>query len=354
METTAQYGECRALTIMVGAVTGRRAFVRVLAGFGLLAAFPLVGCGEPLLSGPAGALAPRVGYLQLGSPETRRDEVEAFEAALTNLLETEGVRPVFETRYADSAEQLQSSARELVALSVSVIVAFGTDAVAATTQASSGVIPVVMASSSDPVGSKFVASLESPGGNITGLTSSAPLLTGKRLQLLRDAVPTTARIAFLRSDSGGDDGEETEFLHASRRLGLDSLVMRVIEPSDLPSAFADIKDRQGEAVLTAASAFVSSNRSQIAALSRQYKLPAMYAQRELVVDAHGLMAYGPDYVDMYRRAAVYVYKILNGASPRNLPVEKPPRFKFTVNRQAVIDLGLTLPRSLLVQTDEVI
>jgi putative ABC transport system substrate-binding protein len=311
-----------------------------MAGLALsAAASPLAGCRtrDSLV----------VGYLDRGSPGDRQVELEAFKAELAELMRDEEVGYTVEPRFGGD---LKPHAEGLAAMKAAVIVAFGTDATAAVADCAT---PVVMASSSDPLGSGFAASLERPGGCITGLTSLAPQLTGRRLQLLREAFPRVTRAGFLRSDSPGDDQEEAEFRGAASRLGILPLVESAGR-MPVEVAISRLAGRGAEALLAAASAFISSNRRIVVQAVGSHNLPAMYGQRELVADAGGLMAYGPDYVDMYRRAAGYVYKILKGASPALLPIETPRRFSLVVSRSAVQQLGLTLSRGLLAQVDEVL
>ena len=270
----------------------------------------------------------------------------------------EGQTIALDYRYAGgTAERLNDLARDLAGLKLEAIVAFGTQAIKAVRKATEGSpTPIIMASSSDPVWSKFVASLAAPGGQITGLTSHAPQLTGKRLQLLREAFPHVSRVGYLwDSQNSGDQEERVQIGAAAERLGVQLI------PLDLQgtrqsfrAVFAQAVEERAEALITFASGIINNNPEPIVSFAAEHALPAMYAQREFVTEHRGLMAYGPSYPDMYRRAAVYVDKILKGAKPAQLPVEKARRFKLVVGRQTAQALQFAIPRSLLVQVDEVV
>ena len=211
------------------------------------------------------------------------------------------------------------------------------------------------APSSDPVGTGFVASLARPGGNVTGLSAISPELSGKRLELLREVVPGLSRVAFLwNPDVRGNlfDYKETEGAARSLRLELQSV--EVSRPEDFDRAFAAVTNQRAQAlVLPAGNVVGFANRGRIASFAQKNRLPSMYAQREYV-DAGGLMSYGPSGSDTFRRAAIYVDKILKGAKPADLPVEQPTKFELVINLKTAKTLGLTIPQSVIRRADEVI
>jgi putative ABC transport system substrate-binding protein len=241
-----------------------------------------------------------------------------------------------------------------VGLKVDVIVA-ATDPGIAAVKRETQTIPIVMAASSDPVGTGFVASLARPGGNVTGLSNISPELSGKRLELLREVVPGLSRVAFLwNPDVRGAlfDYKETEVAARSLRLQLQSV--EVSRAEDFGRAFSAITKERAQALITPAGNPVGfANRGQIASFAQKNQLPSMYAQREYV-DAGGLMSYGSNSAERWRRAATYVDKILKGAKPADLPVEQPTKFELVINLKTAKALGITIPNSVLVRADKVI
>jgi putative tryptophan/tyrosine transport system substrate-binding protein len=297
----------------------------------------------------------RIGYLSPSTPTLAARLFEEFRQGLRELGYVEGKTLVLEVRYGEARiERLPALARELVGLKVDVIVA-GTDAAIAAVKRETQTIPIVMTTSNDPVGTGFVASLARPGGNITGLSAISPELSGKRLGLLRDAVPGLSRVAFLwNPDVRGNvlDYKETEGAARSQRLELQSI--EVSRAEDLDRAFSAITNQRAQAlVLPAGNPVAFANRGQIASFAQRNRLPSIYGQREFV-DAGGLMAYGPIASDMYRRAAIYVDKILKGAKPADLPIEQPTKFELVINLKTAKALGLTVPQSLLLRAEQVI
>jgi len=322
----------------------------------LLAAFFLAvaAAGLPVDAQQAPKIA-RIGYPGPGSPATAAPLLEAFRQGLRELGYVEGKTFVLEVRYAGGRfERLPEFARELVALKVDVIVA-SSDLVIAAVKRETRTIPIVMTTSNDPVGTGFVASLARPGGNITGLSVISPELSGKRLALLREAVPGLSRVAFLwNPDVRGNilDYKEMEGAARSQRLELQSI--EVSRAEDLDRAFSAVTNQRALAlVLPVGNPVAFANRSQIASFALRNRLPSMYGQREFVDDG-GLMAYGPIASDMVRRAAVYVDKLLQGAKPADLPVEQPTKFELVINLKTAKALGLTLPQSLLRRADQVL
>jgi putative ABC transport system substrate-binding protein len=297
----------------------------------------------------------RIGFLFVGNPAAAAHFLEAFRQGLRELGYVEGKTFVLEVRYSEGRfERLPELARELVGLKVDVIVTPNDVAIAAVKRETQ-TIPIVMATSTDPVGTGFVASLARPGGNVTGLSSISPELSGKRLELLREVVPGLSRVAFLwNPDVRGAllDYKETEGAARSLRLQLQSV--EVPRAEDLDRAFSAITNQRAQAlVLPAGNPVAFANAGQIASFAQRNRLPSIYAQMEYV-DAGGLMSYGPSTPEMYRRAAIYVDKILKGAKPADLPVEQPTRFELVINLKTAKALGITIPQSILARADKVI
>ena len=297
----------------------------------------------------------KIGYLAPSTPASVAHLVEAFRQGLRELGYVEGKTVVLEARYAEArVERLPELARELVGLKVDVIVA-STDAVIAAVKRETRTIPIVMAPSSDPVGSGFVASLARPGGNVTGLSAISPELSGKRLELLREVVPGLSRVAFLwNPDVRGNLFEYKETEGAARSLRLELQSVEVSRAEDLDRAFSAITNQRAQAlVLPAGNLIGFSNLGRITSFAQRNRLPTIFSQREYV-DAGGLMSYGPSSSGMFRRAAVYVDKILKGAKPADLPVEQPTQFELVISLKTAKALGLTIPQSLLQRADEVV
>jgi len=218
-------------------------------------------------------------------------------------------------------------------------------------------LPVVFASASDPVGSGLVTSLARPGGNVTGLSNVAPELVGKGLELLKQAAPGISRVAALWERGGVDERAERQTLMegevAGRALGVHFHSVEVRQPADFDRAFSDMARARAEALTVFPSLMFFNERKQLAGRAAKNRLPAVYPSREFV-DAGGLMSYGPNRADLFRRAATYVDKILKGAKPADLPVEQPTKFELVINVKAAKALGLTIPPSVLARADEVI
>jgi putative ABC transport system substrate-binding protein len=302
---------------------------------------------------PAGEVY-RIGILIVGTVATFGNLVEAFRQGLRDLGYVEGQNLLIEYRWGEGkAERLPGLAAELVDLKVDLIAVAGTQAVQAAKQATT-TIPIVMPGSSDPVGTGLVASLARPGGNITGLTSIAPELSGKRLELLKEAVPGLSRVAVLWH--GGHEGallsmQETEA--AGRSLGVPLQSLEVRDPLDFERAFAAATRGGAEALLVLSSAFFAAEGRRIVELVTKSRLSSMSWRREFV-EAGGLISYGPSLPDLFRRAATYVDKIFKGAKPADLPVEQPMKFELVINLKTAQALGLTIPPTLLFQADAVI
>ncbi|MGH7950056.1 MAG: ABC transporter substrate-binding protein [Candidatus Binataceae bacterium] len=308
----------------------------------------------PLDAQPA-PMIPKIGLLTPSSPAGSGHLVEAFRQGFRELGYVEGKTFVLEARYGDGrSERLTELARELVRLKPNVIVT-STDLATAAVRRQSRTIPIVMALSTDPVGTGFVASLARPGGNVTGLSNITAELGGKRLELLTEAVPGLSRVAFLwNPDVRGAvlDYKETEARARSLRLALHSLEISTAE--DLDRAFATLTGERVQAfVVAAANIVMFARRAAIARFAQSNRLASMYAAKEYV-DAGGLMSYGASVSDMFRRSALYVDKILKGANPGDLPVEQPTKFELVINLKTAKALGLTIPQSLLLRADQVI
>jgi putative tryptophan/tyrosine transport system substrate-binding protein len=323
----------------------RRAFV---TGLGAVLAAPLAAEAQQAPK------APRIGVLHPGAPAAASQLVAAFKQGLREHGYVEGQNIVVERRFAEArAERLSDIAAELVRLKVDVIVTASDVGIAAVKQQTE-TIPIVMANSTDPVGTGFVASLARPGGNVTGLSNISPELSAKRLELLKEAVPGLSRVAIMWSpDVRGAvlDYKETENAARSLRLQLQSA--EVSRADDFSRAFSALTIRRAEALIVAGSPLTYINRGQIASLAQKNRLPSMSTQREFAY-AGGLITYGPNLAEQWRRAATYVDKILKGAKPGDLPVEQPTKFELVINLKTAKALGLTIPPSLLRRADQVI
>ena len=259
--------------------------------------------------------------------------MEVFRQELSKLGWIEGKNITIEYRFAEQKpERLPELAADLVRLKVDLIVVSGTPAALAAKSATT-TIPIVMASAGDPVGAGLVASLARPGGNVTGFSSLAPELNTKRLEILKDAVPKLARVGLLRSAGAsiGQDLQLKELRPAALALKLKlEEIETQLDAKGLESAFQTAKQKQVNAIMTTATRPFFAERKRIVELAGKYRLPAIYFQKEFV-DEGGLMSYGADYDDLYRRAAVYVDKILKGAKPADLPVQQATKFEFVIN-----------------------
>jgi len=297
---------------------------------------------------------PRIGFLAGVFPASISARVEAFRQGLRELGYVEGKSIVIEYRWAEGKfERLPDLAAELVRLKVDVIVTAGPQATRPAKDATT-TIPIVMAFDNDPVGSGFVASLARPGGNVTGLSTLAPEISGKQLELLKETVPKLSRVAvFGTSTNPGTAQSLGELEAAAKAFGVKLQYLDVLSPKDIETAFkAASKGRAGGA-LVLTSAVATTQRAQIIELAAKNRLPAIYDRAEFVEDG-GLMTYSVSSTDLFRRAAAYVDKILKGWNPAELPVEQPLRFDFIVNLKAAKQIGLTIPPNVLVRANKVI
>jgi putative ABC transport system substrate-binding protein len=328
---------------MIGEPTRRRAFV---AFFGGAAAFPLAARGQP------GGRLPIIGFLGATTPAAQSQWTAAFVQRLRELGWTEGRTIAIEYRWAEGRnERATEIAAEFVRLKVDAIVTGGTASVAA--KQATSVIPIVFTAAGDPVGIGLVASLARPGGNVTGLSNQQNDLAGKRLELLREVVPGLRRLAILVNIGNPVTALEMEEVQAAARtLGLDATTLEIRRAEDIAPAFEAIKGR-ADALFVCSDPLTNTNRIRINTLALTARLPTTHGLREYV-DAGGLMSYGPNFPDLYRRAADYVDKILRGTKPADIPVEQPTRFDLVVNLTTAKALGLTIPETFLVRADEVI
>jgi ABC-type uncharacterized transport system substrate-binding protein len=320
-----------------------------------------------LLSSLVGALAAplaawaqpkvfRIGLLGSSSPTAPEASRiwEGFFQGLRELGYVEGQNILIEGRfYGDRTERLPALAVELVRLKVDVIVAQGPPAPEAAQRATS-TIPIVMTVHQDPVGSGLVASLARPGSNVTGLSVLSTELVGKRLQLLKEAVPGLFRVAVLRDPTHPNATLQLrEAEVAARSLKVQLQVLEARAPGDFAGAFAAMTNGRAGGLITLGGLMFFVERTRIVELAAQSRLPAVYGAKENA-EAGGLMAYGPNLRESYRRAATYVDKILKGAKPAELPVERPTKFELVINMKTAKALGLTIPQSVLERADQVI
>jgi ABC-type uncharacterized transport system substrate-binding protein len=322
----------------------RRKFITLLGG--AAAAWPVAARAQQ-----AGKL-PTIGFLGTSTPADLNQRTAAFAQRLRELGWIEGRTVAIEYRWAEGRDgRIAEIAADLVRLKVAVIVTVGS-AVPALKQATS-VIPIVFAISGDPVGMGLVASLAQPGGNITGLSSQSTDLAGKRVEILREVVPGLRRLAIMANVSypvAAQDMREAEAV--TRMLGLEAVTSEIQRGEDIAPSLEALRGR-ADALLVCGDPLVVANRIRINILALGARLPAMYSSREYV-EGGGLMSYGPNTADLFRRAAEYVDKILRGAKPGDIPVEQPTKFELTLHLTTAKVLGLTVPTSLLARADEVI
>jgi putative ABC transport system substrate-binding protein len=328
----------------------RRQFLH--ANLALAGASLLFGCGGTVPRLRQETKVPRLGYLALGGRGPGR---EAFLQGLRELGYVEGQTVHVEWRSAEGrAERVPELASELVQLGVNLIVTGG-DQQTRAARAATGTIPIVMAVSGDPVGAGHVDSLARPGGNVTGLTILSPELSPKRLGLLKELVPNLSRVAVLWN--AADQVKSLDFKETQATAGFLGIQVQSLEvrtADDLERAFEDAGRLRPQGLITLADPLLNNHAARIVDFAAQRQLPAMYETREWYLDAGGLMAYGPSLGDLFRRAATYVDRILKGAKPADLPVERPTKFDFVINLKTAQALGLIIPPSVLAQATEVI
>jgi putative tryptophan/tyrosine transport system substrate-binding protein len=297
---------------------------------------------------------PRIGYLAVASASTIPARTEAFRQGLRELGYVEGKNIVIEYRSAEGKpDRLPAVAAELARLKVDVIVTTGPSVTRAAKEATS-TIPIVMTNDNDPVGNRFVASLARPGGNITGLATLSPELSGKRLELLKETVPRLSRVAVLGTSTVPGYAQalrETELAARAFKVKLQNL--DVLDPKDIETAFRAASKEHADAVLVLTGLIFNNQRTQVVDLAVKNRLPAIYINTVFVEDG-GLMSYGVSQNDLARRAAKYVDKILKGAKPADLPVEQPKNFEFIINLKAAKQIARTIPPNVLARADRVI
>ena len=294
---------------------------------------------------------PKIGFLVVPSRSFFADRIKSFRQGLHSLGYVEGKNIMIEYRYAEgNLDRLPVLAKELVGVKVDVIVTTSFPSVLAAKSATR-TIPIVFAGVGDPVASGIVDSLARPGGNATGLSILGPELGGKRLELLKEAVPGITRVAFLWNSGSGESVKATETAAHALALQLKSLGVR--DSEDFEKAFDAALRERVQSVLTSPGPIINTHRTRIVEFATKNRLPAMYATPEFV-EAGGLMSYALSYTDLFRRAATYVDKILKGAKPADLPVEQPMKFELIINLKAAKQIGLTIPPNVLARADKVI
>jgi putative ABC transport system substrate-binding protein len=323
----------------------RRREVIALFG-GATLAWPLAARGQP-------TKLPTIGYLGGGTPATESQRIAAFSQQLRELGWIEGHNLAIEYRWTEGRiDRVAEIAAEFVQLKVDVIITIGTPAALAAKRATS-VIPIVFTTVADPIGAGLVVSLSKPAGNVTGLSIQQTDIAGKRLELLREVVPGLDRLAILANvGNPANVLELAEVQTAARTLGVQVATLEIRRAEDIGPAFAALKDRP-EALYVAGDPLLNTNRIRVNILAMGARLPTMHASRDYV-EAGGLMSYGPNFPDLFRRAAGYVDKILRGTKPGDIPVEQPTKFDLAINLTTAQALGLKIPEAFLSRADEVI
>ena len=295
---------------------------------------------------------PRIGFLGSGSSTSMSSRTDSFRQGLRELGYVEGKNIKIDYRYAEGkTDQFAVLAAELIRLKPDVLVTSGSPGIRALMKATNKT-PIVMAAIGDAVGSGFVKSLAQPGGNVTGLSFLDPDISTKRLEILKAVLPRLARVAVLRYRTSGNQSLEAT-LAAAQPLKLKVQVFEVQGPNEFGGAFTAAKKGGAEAINVMASAILFAYRKELVDLTTKHRLPGMYENKEFV-EIGGLMSYGANLDDLFRRAAVFVDKILKGAKPADLPVEQPIKFEFIVNLKTAKQIGLTIPPNVLVRADRVI
>jgi ABC-type uncharacterized transport system substrate-binding protein len=300
------------------------------------------------------AKTPRIGYLTGSSISVITDRTEAFRQGLRELGYVDGKNMVIDWKSAEGkVDRLPTLAVELVRLKADIIITGGPTSNRAAKDATS-TIPVVMAYDNDPVGNGFVASLARPGGNITGLSTLAPEISGKQLELLKEIVPRLSRVAVLgTSTNPGNTQSLRETERAAEAFGIKLQFLDILSPKDIQTAFQDARKGRADAVLVLAGSILNSHRTQVVELGVKSRLPTIYPYPEYLEDG-GLITYSVNFTDLFRRAATYVDKILKGARPADLPVEQPTKFELVINLKTAKQIGLTIPPNVLARADRVI
>jgi putative tryptophan/tyrosine transport system substrate-binding protein len=322
----------------------RREFITFLGS--VAAAWPLAASAQSKI--------PRIGFMGNSTAALEANLVDAFREGLREHGYEEGRNIVIEYRWADGKyDQFPALVAELIAAKVDAIVTAGTPAALAVKRATT-TVPLVMVAVGDPVGTGLVPSLARPGDNLTGLSSIAPDLEGKRLQLLREVVPALSHVAmFINSLNPFHVSSMNQARAAAQAMGIKLQLHDIRKSEDLDDAFATIRKERPDALLILADRVFLHNRERMMDFTKEQRLPNVNAYKELV-EVGGLMSYGPSYEDMHKRAAIYIDKILKGAKPADLPIEQPSKFTFIVNLKAAKALGVTVPSQLLGLADQLI
>jgi putative tryptophan/tyrosine transport system substrate-binding protein len=296
----------------------------------------------------------RIGFLIASSPAAMAPRMDAFRQGLREIGYVEGKNIIIERRHAEGkSDRLPALAAELVSLKVDVIVTSGPTATRPAKGATS-TIPIVMTFDDDPIGSGFVASLARPGGNITGLSTLSPEISGKQLEHLKEIVPRLGRVAVFGTSTREGTAQNLKGMElAAAAFGVKLQNVDVLDPKDIETGFRSASSGRADAILVLQSPVFNSYRAQIADLAVKSRLPAIYSGRQFAEDG-GLMSYGVNISDLDRRAATYVDKILKGAKPADLPVEQPTKFELVINLKAAKQIGLTIPASVLARADKII
>ncbi len=298
---------------------------------------------------------PRIGFLIASSAKVQESRLEGFRQGLRALGYIEGKNIFVEYRYAEGKpDRLPELATDLIHLKVDIILAAGGSPPALAAKNATRTIPIVMTNVADAVGDGLVADLARPGSNVTGVSTLAPELSGKRLELLKDILPGISRVAVLANrDFRGYDAQMKEIEVAAQALGLQLQPVEVRGANDLEKAFSAITGGRARAVMTLSDPVTFTLLRRIVGLAIKSRIPSMHLQVEYA-EAGGLVSYGPSYADLFRRAATFVDKILKGAKPADLPVEQPTKFELVINLKAAKQIGLTIPPNVLARADRVI
>jgi putative tryptophan/tyrosine transport system substrate-binding protein len=313
----------------------------------VLAAIPFAQAQQPPTN-------PRIGLLNTNAATAFTARTEAFRQGLRELEYVEGKNINVEYRYAEGKlDRLPALAAELVRLKVDVIVTAVSSSTRSAKEATN-TIPIVMAQDTDPVGSGFVASLSRPGGNITGLSTLHPEISGKQVELLKEIVPRLSRVAVIGTSTVPGHAQRLKEIEAAAgSLTVQLQYLNVQSLNDIETAFREASKARAGAVLVIGGPVLISHRTEVTNLAAKNRLPAIYNVPEFVDDG-GLMSYGASYTDLYRRAAFYVDKILKGAKPADLPVEQPTKFELVINLKTAKQIGLTIPPNVLARADRMI
>jgi putative ABC transport system substrate-binding protein len=321
--------------------------------FWLITAILLVSINPALAQQQPGKI-PRVGLLFTVSMSSAAERIEAFRQGLRELGYIDGANIRLEPRYADSKiDRLPALAADLVRVNADVIVTSG-QGPTRSAKAATATIPIVMARDTDPVGNGFVASLARPGGNVTGLSSLAPEISGKQVEILKQIVPVLSRLAVLGTSTTPGDGQLIKEIEtAAGAFGVRLQYEDVLKAGDIEPAFRAVGKGRADAMLVLGSGIYAAHRKQVVDLTIKNQLPAIYRSREYI-EVGGLMVYGVNPFDLDRRAAVYVDKILKGAKPADLPVEQPTKFELVINLKTAKQIGLIIPPNVLARADRVL